>query len=187
MGPRSETKTKGDADCRLSSAAPATHRRGSDVLLPHRPWRGGRAWCRSRTRSTTTAGRRAPTRRPCRKPIRIIVASRCPHRLPLATLIRRSTSTSVSCSRSRPISRLLRRRSATVRNSESGVTSRRFDFAMIFAAAQSSTVRNFCQSLFVRARRHPAPASRASDERRRSFGIRVEGPEPMTKSGYEHR
>jgi hypothetical protein len=35
--------------------------------------------------------------------------------------------------RSRPISLLLRRRSVTVRNSESGGTSRRFDLAMIFA------------------------------------------------------
>jgi hypothetical protein len=45
---------------------------------------------------------------------------------------RPSTSRSVRCSRSRPISLLLRRRSVTVRNPESGATSRRFAFAMIF-------------------------------------------------------
>jgi hypothetical protein len=73
------------------------------------------------------------TRKPWRKPIRIIVASRWPWRLPLAAFIKRSSS--VRCSRSRPMSRLLRRRSVTVRNFESGGTSRRFDFAMILAPA----------------------------------------------------
>ena len=57
--------------------------------------------------------------------------------LPLATLIRHSTSRSVRCSRSRPISLLLRRRSVTVRNPESDAASRRFVLAMIFAPAQS--------------------------------------------------
>jgi hypothetical protein len=57
----------------------------------------------------------------------------------LATLTRRSTSRSVRCSRSRPMSRLLGRRSVTVRNSESGATSRRLDLAMILAPARKWT------------------------------------------------
>jgi hypothetical protein len=48
----------------------------------------------------------------------------------------------VRCSRSRPMSRLLRRWSVTVRKSESGATSRRFDFVMISAPARKLTGRN---------------------------------------------
>ena len=77
-------------------------------------------------------------------------------RLPLATLIRRSTSSSVRCSRSRPMSRLLRRRSVTVRNSESGVTSRRFDLAMILPLPKTGLgVR--LRTVFPRPRRAPDP------------------------------
>ena len=41
--------------------APVIHRRGGDVLLPDRPWRGAHKWCRPRTRSMAIAGRRALT------------------------------------------------------------------------------------------------------------------------------
>jgi hypothetical protein len=139
--PRSEAKTKGEADWRFSFRSARKFIAQEDAWLPAafgaaHMHRGGLELDR---RPLQVAEFRL---RPCRKPIRIMVASRWPWRLPLDTLIRRSTSCSVRCSRSRPMFLLLSLRSATVRNSETGVTSRRLDLAMIFAPDRKWTGRN---------------------------------------------